>query len=109
MSHVSGVVLTCSVCEAEDDDALPPQVDAINAWLLNDGHQAQPLRDMAEHSGGHKAPQIFMLGGGFNYLDETAFAAVVMSQRWNYPANVVLIINPETGPAKVWCLEGAYA
>jgi len=100
MSYVSGVVLTVHVCEEADEDAPLSQITAINAWLDEQGKGV--LADLTSHMGGRKHPQIFVYGGGFNYLDEEAFVSVVREQSWAHPDNVCLIINPEQGAVQVY-------
>lgn len=37
-----------------------------------------------------------------NYLDEDAFAEAFLALPWTDPENVVLIMQPEDGPTKVY-------
>lgn len=103
MSHVSGVVLTASVCEDGGDGSLGPGFVTVNEWLKANC-LGQFLVEVSEHHGGSKRPQINVYVGGFNYLDEEAFIKAVRAAPWVYPENVVLIVNPEDGPTRVFWL-----
>lgn len=99
MSVVSGVTLIFSL--GEDDDAL---CGAINWWL--DDHGFGPLKPLDDHYGGSKHPQINALGGGYNAFLEDEFAQFIMSREWRAPENVVLVIQPEEGPTRVFAGKG---
>lgn len=107
MSVVTGIILSMSVCEEHVEDETPPAVVALNAWLQDNGFT--PLRPVEEHFGGNKHPQLRVFGCGYNHFPEDEFIAQVATTDWEYPANVILIVNPETGPARVWQGEGDYA
>lgn len=100
MSYVSGVLLMVSVCEDGPEDGIPVLVNGLNQWLVTSGHAA--LADLTEHARVRKHPQCFMFGAGFNYFPEDDFAAFVLAQPWELPENVVLLIQPEEGPTRVW-------
>ena len=107
VSSVTGVVLCCSIsedCESADD-APPRFLAEINQWLADRAHRDGPpqweLVPVDEFFGGAKHPQISVWGGGFNHFPEDDFAAFIMSLDWRCPENVVLILNPEDGPARV--------
>lgn len=100
MSSVSGVILSICCGEEEEADITPPPIAAINAWLREERHF--PLTRLDEMVGGGKHPQILIYASGINYLDEDALAEMVLAQRWDSPENVVLLINPEEGPTKVF-------
>jgi hypothetical protein len=106
MSSVSGVVLSISSRDHslgdDDDNRLPLPVEALNGWLTDQRGDHRVLTELTRHMGGNKHPQLRVFGGGFNYLDEDGFAELVLSQPWEFPENVVLIINPEEGPSRVF-------
>jgi hypothetical protein len=109
MSVVSGVILTFTVCEDSteqpDGSDFFPLLARVNEWL---GSQGQ-LVDTADKSGGPKHPQTVIATGGFNSLDEDEFAKFVLSLDWSYPGNFALLIQPESGPLKIFTLEGESA
>lgn len=79
---------------------LDEDVERINAWLEGHGHGR--LVSVGASYGGNKCPQVEVWGGAFNYLREDEFAAFVMGLPWEDPENVVLLINPEEGPTRIW-------
>ncbi len=101
MSVVSSVLLQMSVCEDAFDMALGPGGLLMLAAFL-DGHGKRPLADLTDHMPCGKHPQTFVFGGGYNYFPEDEFAEFVMAIEWQCPENVVLVINPEEGPTRVW-------
>jgi hypothetical protein len=96
LSVVSGVVLTFGVCETEGAQ----HVAILNAYLAEKGKGA--LISVTDAAGGTKHPEIDIYAGGFNYLDEDEFAAMAMAAPWQDPENVILIINPQQGPTRVY-------
>lgn len=105
MGHVSGVTLFCSVSESEGDDdaqdAGEPVLTALNEYLARNGDAGQ-FTQLAESYGGPKHPQQLVFAAGLNYFDEDAFAAFVLAYPWERPGRVVLVIQPEHGPTRVW-------
>lgn len=101
MSLVSGVTLQISSAEDEPDDTeIKILVTTINAWL--EEQEFDWLSRVDTEYAGYKSPQVEVYGAGFNYFYEDKFATFVMSLPWKYPKNVVLLINPESGPTKIF-------
>ena len=101
MSVVSGVVLCASCAEDETiEDGPCALFEKINDWLAEKG--SFKLNQVETNFGGRKHPQMFVAGGGFNYLPEDEFAEFVLSLPWNYPENVVLVIGPDQGATRVF-------
>lgn len=102
MSVVTGIVLHTSCAEGAllPDHDVPNELLQIAQWLRNRDRaclvEVQDLMCTGKH------PQTYVLGGGYNYFPEEEFAAFVMSLPWRCPENVVLIVNPEDGPARVY-------
>jgi len=103
MSVVSGVTLLCSLegCGEEYDEDGIRILSRLN-WYLEALGSASHFEELSEHYGGGKHPQQFVFGAGVNYLDEDRFAEFVLSLPWEDPENVVLVIQPEDGPTRVW-------
>jgi hypothetical protein len=95
MSVVTGVVI-CTSC-AEDIAIFA----GINHWLANNGG-GWDLAMVDSHAGGRKRPQMHIAAGGFNYFPNDVFLAWFKTIGWEYPENVILIMNPEDGPTIVW-------
>ena len=94
MSVVSGITL---MMRCGEEDALP----ALNAWL--DAHEITArFTDVTDAFGGNKRPQTRVYGSGLNFFNEDAFADEIGCRPWQYPANVVLVIQPENGPTRIW-------
>ncbi len=104
MSVVSGVTLQISCAEEfieqKSGPDVIPLVDEVNAWLA--AKNFKPLTSLEDHYGGNKHPQVLVYGAGYNYFCEEDFAQFVMALRWNAPECVVLLINPEEGPTKIF-------
>lgn len=94
MSYVSGVTL-----QVDDENDAEIVRTVVNGWLKSEGHSE--LESVEDCYGGAKHPQVYVFGGGFNYLDEDGLAELVKSASWASPENVVLLINPEGGATKV--------
>lgn len=107
MSFVSGVVLCAACYEPElpktecGGDGDPIWLDVINEWLGR-WQTGAAIKMVESGFGGDKHPQIRVAGGGFNYFPEDEFAAFVLSQRWEWPESLVLIIQPENGEARIF-------
>jgi hypothetical protein len=106
MSRVSGVTLICSLCEGVEEDEGASIIRMLDEAA---GHSCfTPLvghcffTQLTDHYGGNKHPQIMALGAGINGFDEDLFATKVMAHPWEYPENVVLVIQPEDGPTRTW-------
>lgn len=102
MSTVSGVLMQVHCI---DDNEYPgeSQWPKIDAWLAaHEQGPFKPLVDVTDHLITNKHPQTYVAGGGFNAFPEDEFAAFVMGLPWIHPENVVLLINPEDGPTKIW-------
>lgn len=96
MSVVSGITLICSVVESGYGDA-----EDLLLWL-NSFNQKFLFTEVAKTYGGSKHPQHFTFGAGVNYCNEDQVAHYILSRDWQYPENVVLIIQPEDGNTRVW-------
>ncbi|MER8404721.1 hypothetical protein NKH16_08185 [Mesorhizobium sp. M1307] len=102
MSVVSGVVLcTSSAEDLSSPNGLPILFENIQEWLAERA-PFQQLNSVEDSFGGSKHPQMFVAGGGFNHFPEDDFAAYVMLLPWQNPENVVLVIDPEEGPTRVF-------
>ncbi len=104
MSVVTSVILQMSCAEdgfVGDDTS---RLDKINAFLASSKHP--PLTDLTPHMGGNRHPQTYVFGGGYNHFFERKFSEFIMRFDWKRRANVVLVMNPEAGPTRVW-LAGA--
>ena len=105
MSVVSGVVL-CASCTEEyrnqGEDGPPLWFEQINGWIVKQDRHWGQLKMVEYHFGGRKHPQMCVAGGGFNYFDEDAFVQIVLAFPWESPENVVLVIEPEDGPTRVF-------
>lgn len=96
MSEVSGVILCCACSEDETEEDGPVVLFVeINKWLGQ--RNLGRMERLEEAFGGGKWPQMFVAGGGFNYLREDEFSEFVMALPWKSPEAVVLLINPENG------------
>jgi len=105
MSVVTGLILVCSImdgAEPSGDRDLPSEnVKKLNAWLA--ARHFAPLKDVADEAGGSKHPQCRTFHCGYNaFLEEDEFAAEVLALKWAYPENVVLIMQPEEGPTRIF-------
>lgn len=92
MSYVTGVVLVCAL---EDEP-----IARLNQWLEN--QERAVLVDQSCISGGDKHPQCAIYTAGYNYFPEDEFAAVFLGAGWEYPANAVLIMQPEQGATRIF-------
>jgi hypothetical protein len=104
MSFVTGVILCVSVCEDEGsggEDGPPLLFERISDWLASRAEHWMLARLEDSFTGG-KHPQMYVSGGGFNYFPEDDFAEPVMALPWKLPENVVLVMQPEDGPTKVY-------
>lgn len=74
----------------------------INRWLAT--HNFGPLVPVERYFGGNKHPQINLCGAGYNYFtcEEEFIHFITKEIHWDHEENMVLIINPEEGPAKVY-------
>jgi hypothetical protein len=107
MSVVSGVVLCSSLGEkqgSQGEDGMPLLFEQINGWLNEHplGRDRWRLKMIERHFGGGKHPQMSVAGGGFNHFCEDEFADYVLGLPWEYPENVILIIQPEDGATRVF-------
>jgi len=107
MSYVDSVLL-CISCAEDSIEAETsgleldtyPLVGQINAWLAE--REFRPLVDITDHMGGTKHSQMCVFGAAFNYFaPRDEFGAMVISLPWEYPGEVVLLINPEEGATKI--------
>lgn len=104
MSVVSGVTLQISCAEDYTEREGAPDtvslIDKVNAWLAE--QTFGPLVAVEGRYGGNKHPQVLVYGAGYNAFFEDEFGTFVMSLPWNVPESVVLLIQPEDGPTKVF-------
>lgn len=95
MSVVTGIMLITSL----NDDAA---IAEVQAWLA-ERWGGQVLVDVSDSAGGRKHPQFEALAAGINgFVEDEEFAAFVISREWWNPENVVLIMQPEEGAARVY-------
>jgi hypothetical protein len=113
MSVVSiaiGVTLICALIEARPEDR-QRFIDELNAQLKSpsgvslvgttDGAFVGGFEEISSRYG-KRFPNHLAFAIGISHLDEDAFAAYLMARKWERPENVVLIIQPEHGPTRVW-------
>jgi hypothetical protein len=93
MSYVTGVVLIMSCAEDTGDTDTPDLLTQINGWLF--ARKFGNLVLVQEQFGGNKHPQMFVAGGGYNYLPCDEFAAMVLALPWEYPSQVALVLSTE--------------
>jgi hypothetical protein len=101
MSVVSGITLICRLSESEDDEGTDLLIK-LNTLLTTMGHDGNKFSEVSRHYGGHKHPQCLIFGAGINYLNEDEFAEEVLLWDWKTPENIILIIQPEDGPTRVF-------
>jgi hypothetical protein len=92
MSHVADIILTCDLGEEDGDDNWPA-INHINEYLSSENKGV--LTNIGKHAGGHKALQVEVFGGAFNYLDWEGFAQALRTAPWESPENVVLLVQDE--------------
>lgn len=95
MSVVSGIVLCASV---DDEDNF--SWTQIRNWL-GERHYGDVM-PVADRLGGEKHPQMVVAGAGYDDFPNDEFAVFVLSLPWVAPENLVLIIQPEDGPTKIY-------
>ena len=103
MSVVTSVILSVSCAE----DGFDPEktidrdkIDKINAFLVANGKM--PLAFLTPHMGCGKHPQTMTFGGGYNHFPEDGFLDFIRALDFEYPENVVLVMQPEEGETFVW-------
>lgn len=103
MSVVSGITIIASCAEdcADEDDDVPILFERLNDWI-EERFYCRPLKAAQESFNGTKRPQLFCAGAGMNAFPEDEFAAFAVSLPWEYPKNVVLVVQPEDGPTRVF-------
>lgn len=103
MSVVTGVTLHFK--ENYTESVLPK----INSWLSD--HEFGPLIPVEKHYGGNKHPQIMLCGAGYNFFscEEDFINFITKELYWDHDENLVLIINSEDGPAKVYRKDYTHA
>lgn len=105
MSFVSSVLLQVSCAEESFHDEGPrPGLVAINDWLSQ--RNMLPIVELDELMCCGKHPQTYVFGGGYNHFPEDDFADFILGMKWDCPENVVLVINPEEGPTRIWRGDG---
>lgn len=95
MSSVTDIILTCSVLEDEGGttDAPYPAIESVNKYL-RDANKGV-LVHLNGHEGGHRAWQVEVFGGAFNYLDHEDFVRALKSAPWQEPEAVTLLVQGE--------------
>jgi hypothetical protein len=115
MSAVIGVTLICALIEARPEDR-QRFIDELNGQLKSragislvrttDGAFVGGFEEISSRYG-RRFPNHLAFAIGISYLDEDAFAAYLMARKWERPENVVLIIQPEHGPTRIWRPSGS--
>ncbi len=111
MSVITGFVLITSVSDGDDwsegttEDEygnLPPgpNIRKINEWL--DKNKFGQIKDSAGDACGSRHPQISHFYAGYNHFPEDDFVEFFQTLAWECPENVVLLLNPEDGPTRVF-------
>lgn len=102
MSHVTGIVLCCSVVEdcptdADDNDGPITLLTDINKWIAEQKGQPWEFSQISDRG-------MIVCNVAINnfYQWIELFAAFVIRLPWRYPEEVVLIITPEGEPARVY-------
>src|SRR5688572_5443825 len=100
MSVVTGIMLILGVGDWEEEP-----LQEVQSWLAE--RDWPPLADVSEHASGSKHPQFEAWSAGVNYfLDEEDFAQFAMTRKWRDPGNLVLVLQPEEGPSRVYLGSG---
>lgn len=112
MSVVSGVTLICRLGETgnEDPNVYDNDGDLLRIKLndlLKKLDRNCEFTELSEQYGGNKHPQHLIFGAGINFLDEDRFIEAVMNWKWKDPTNMILIVQPEDGPTRVFRLSSA--
>ncbi|MDK2767326.1 MAG: hypothetical protein KYX69_06360 [Sphingomonas sp.] len=97
MSKVSGIILTYSVAEPVIHGPDFPSYQ-INDWL--GAKELQPLV-LVDGAAADWHPGCCIAIGGYNHFDEAGFSTFIRSLPWAYPDDVVLVIHPDDGGARV--------
>lgn len=98
MSHVTDIILMCSLAEETADgpgttDGPTPAIEKLNAWLKESGRP--PLVRLDSAAGGNKAFQGIFAAAAFNDLDIPEFRSAVASVEWESPDSVQIAIKDE--------------
>lgn len=104
MSVVSGIMIMADLGEDSEIVVGPPFLfERLNDWIERAGH-GRPLRLIDNLAGGNKHPQFYAAAAGINRFawHEDAFAAFALSLAWEFPENLVIVIQPENGPTRVY-------
>jgi hypothetical protein len=102
MSVVTGVMLLLGAGDWDEEPFME-----VQQWLRE--RAGNQLIDVAEEgTGGGKHPQFEAWCAGLNYFDEDEFAEFVLSREWLNPENMVLILQPEAGPTRVFVQQRRY-
>ena len=97
MSKVSGIILTYALAEPLMHGRDFPSRE-INDWL--GAKDLQPLIWVdGAAAGWHPGCSIAI--GGYNHFDEAGFSMFIERLPWAYPEDVVLVIHPDDGGARV--------
>lgn len=94
MSHVSSMIVSCSITEEDDDGGLP----ALHAWC---SQRERPVRfgvlDDDPAVCNSKAMQAHVLACAASYFNEDDLIAAFPTFPWLFPEEAVLVIHPEHG------------
>lgn len=93
MSHVTDIIITCSIMEDNDQEDVFPAIDFINNYL--ESRNRGKLNNLGGNEGGTKCWQTNVFGAAFNNLDLEEFAAALKSAPWHEPENVTILIQDE--------------
>ncbi len=95
MSTVTDVILTLSVLEGDEDDAihvLQPELDRIEREHNRKVFAPAPV---SQHAAGGKTMQAVVFVGAYNRLPEDAFIEAIERTPWVAPEEVRLFIQRE--------------
>jgi hypothetical protein len=95
MSHVTDIILTCSLCDEEGGSDAYPAVEFLNLWMERAGHGR--FVDVSEHAGGHKNLQAPVFLCAANFLDIEEFLRAVAAAPWDRPESVRVLLQQEHG------------
>lgn len=106
MSNVTAATLIVSSAEQEEyEDGPLVNVQAINAWLTEQG--LPTFADLTAHYGGSKHPQVQAFGVAFNGFDEEDLEAFFLGLRWQFPDDAVLLLHGESNFRVIRVRQGA--
>ena len=103
MSYVTGVTLICSLMEGDEGDERWGEdlLGELNDWLRSHGVQGG-FAELSGRYGGSKHPQCYTYAAGLNGLPVKEFVNFICSRWWECPERVVLVMQTEQEPARVY-------